>query len=260
LPLVTDETIVNDKLVEKVRGDTDGLLPFRTMSEGWKRMSDGPLSPEHVKTTAGLFSLMVWRGITFRTKFSLDVRQPVLFKDAKAFLDVIERLKCEKSAYYCRQDAYGPSRGRTADNAEFYWRKASDAQWNAWVIKETPGKFEVLQKEFKTHLPGFGNLTAYLLAADYAEVGIIEMPSAYTVGKQIARINAGATKGLKKFGAVFADGDKDALAHAFAKAYENVQDMLSENEMKAMRYNPLMLEHAFCKYSKLDCRTYEAFW
>jgi hypothetical protein len=198
LPIVDKEGPAyahDQKFFDYILEDEDGRLPFRTKARGWKKMANsdaGPLSPDHLRTTQGLFSLMVWRGITFRTKLSED--HEMLFTDIGDFLQEIQGLPVED---VCNIAAYGtPNPSRHPSNAEMYWAKANDKKWNEWLIGSHHLSFKDLVSRFK-ELKSFGNLVAYLATADYADAGAVPIPTAAEVGSMI---DLGAAKGLKLLG------------------------------------------------------------
>ncbi len=226
-------------LLRYVKIDEDDRLPFRTKAQGWAKMAkpDGPLCKEHLRTKEGLFSLLVWRGVTFRTPFSLE--QKALFNDFEDFQSLTHFVPKE---YSCNTTAYktpNPSRGPNV--AETYWDKIQDPAWTDWLLQSKDIAFADLVSKFK-ELKSFGDLIAYLAAADYADAGAISIPDEHEVAKMVKKVDRGAAAGLQLIG---------YSRDQFVDAYKRVAEQLTREEKKKMKFNPLMFEHALCKFKKI---------
>lgn len=104
-----------------------------------------------------------------------------------------------------------------------------------------------------TRFFGMGNLVGWLLASDYAYAGLVALPDASKVGEIIFGINAGGMGGLKLLG--FNVSTKEACAEAMSSLWMKVQELLSPEEIHELGIEPITLEHALCKFQRLN-KTY----
>ena len=191
------------KLQQAMLEDPDFLLPFREHTP-WRlrqKGKEGPFDAVVLTKPAALFSAVVGRVITFRTEFGR--REPMFFDGLVGWRDTIKGINDE--SYMCNPQAYGRfnPRRNTALAAQL-WKGAEECGWplfatqdhNFWEVYDflrTPG---ISPPRF----PQLGDLTAYLLAADYAYTSVAQKPSLHTIAKCIASINRGAAAGLELLG------------------------------------------------------------
>jgi len=273
------------KNMEKVWSSPDAWLPFRECAPSRRRMleSDGPFIAESLCTLAGLFSILIWRGITFGCQVVLD--HPTRYENLAAW-EAIALAHNNDPSYLCNINAYTtPNNGRTPDLATDYWTAAQTVEedWKKLVSdpdlsytklfnffiqdkpvvpkppkggwpKRAPG--QLLPYACQPGLfPQIGNLTAHLLAADchYALIGT--PPPADVMGKTIYTLDMGALNGMQKLG-LLQDGPRNAIpqlevVEAFKNLYAFLDAELSQDHKKHMGFDLIMVEHLICKYSKL---------
>lgn len=112
------------KLQVEVANNMDTMFPFRELAPGriQSRSNEGPYSPEHCATRAGLFSALVWRGITFSTEFSMQ--EPMLFNSYSEWEDTLSKVResGEEESYIYNISAYGVTNSnRGPQHATKYW-------------------------------------------------------------------------------------------------------------------------------------------
>jgi hypothetical protein len=123
----------DNPLLHTVYKDTDFYLPFRCKALSWQRMvsAQGPLHSTNTKSAAGLFSVMVWHGITFRVEVSMNPEIPVLFQDLDDFTSIVAM---HTESQCCRLNAYGTAaKARHTKNALAYWKLANDSDYESLV-------------------------------------------------------------------------------------------------------------------------------
>jgi hypothetical protein len=116
--------------------DPDRFLPFREHAPSRIRFKteDGPFHESIVCTRFGLFSALIWRGITFTARFSLE--QKMVFHDFQEFQDEIFKARCShpESDYICNPKAYGVyNKFRSPKLAEDYWKATGIYDWTSYV-------------------------------------------------------------------------------------------------------------------------------
>jgi hypothetical protein len=230
-PLLGSETPTNlTEKMAKVKNSPDAWLPFRECAPSRRRVlePDGPFDSTFLCTVEGLFSILIWRGITFGCRVVHD--HPTRFNNLAEWMAIANAHK-DDPTYLCCINAYTtPNNGRSAELAVDYWtavqavendRKTliSDSELSYTKLfsffvqdkKEKPkvpkggwpkrALGELLPYSCQNGLfPQIGRLTAHLLAADchYALLG--RSPSAEEMGKTIYTLDMGALNGMQKLG------------------------------------------------------------
>lgn len=178
------------KLQVEVANNMDTMFPFRELAPGriQSRSNEGPYSPEHCATRAGLFSALVWRGITFSTKFSMQ--EPMLFNSYSEWEDTLSKVResGEEESYIYNISAYGVTNSnRGPQHATKYWTASKSHDW-ALYSSDGPVEFMPCYEEFfytgesPTCFPQIGQLTGYLITADYVYTGLVQMLTLDEIG------------------------------------------------------------------------------
>ena len=114
-------------LIREVKRNIGLLSPYRnlTPSQFQVLQPEGPFQTEYMKTRAGFFSALIYRGITFATRSVHDTHQN-RFADLQAWSNYYHRVNPVDPKYFCDKKAYGTlDRTRTVDNVEEYWRTSA---------------------------------------------------------------------------------------------------------------------------------------
>ncbi|KAF8949810.1 hypothetical protein BDZ97DRAFT_1934993 [Flammula alnicola] len=167
------------------------------------RSGRGPFAPDNVRTLAGVFSALVSRGITFGTEFSRRGRS--LFTSPDDFRAACRDTGRRDPQYFCNPSAYGRYNPRRSTSfVDDYWKLL---QIHRWPALDDAGliPFMVCFRFFKpankkSRFPEIGDLTAYLLTADYVYAGVVAKPTLEEMGTIIHIINKGAVKALETVG------------------------------------------------------------
>lgn len=258
-------------ILEWINANTDHRLPFRHGAKSYRDIENGPnspLSPEHLRTREGFFSMLLWRGVTYHSEF-VDGHQ--LFSDARAFLGEIASVPTRQ---YVIDDCYGgqaqPKRTtELADNVSKYDDASRAPEHTEWLLRSVDEPkathmevFDILTRAQRPSskekaFPLFGALTAHLLVSDYVDAGVVQQPTAAEMGDIIAIIQAGAISGLQELsllrqshGTKYDRLRKHEVSDAFVGLHRYLENELSCEEKGMMRFSPIMLEHALCKFSR----------
>lgn len=242
--------------VQHVHKLSDKQLPFRDFARSRRRIlsAGGPFSPLHLGTISGLFSALVYRGITHNTDFLNQQR--TLFTDFNDY-DTLRLSLDQSKEYFCNKTAYGSATGRTVENAKIYWDAVQRTEFTSWLIDTEPIQFIDLFHLFATSklkgnkaFPGFGSLTAYLLASDYAIAGKATVPTSREMGIIIFQINAGGLTGLRSMG--FKCINDIETGEAFKTVYEALVTNIDRERQLQMKFSVFLVEHMLCKIRRLD--------
>lgn len=253
----------------KVAQSPDKLMPFREHAPGRvrARSDEGPFAPANSATREGLFSALVWRGITFSTEFSLQ--EPMMFESYDSWKSTLEEVMGSDvdPNYVCDIKAYGITNSRRGiHHAEAYWKATEVSDWSEFV-KDGPAPFMKTYRDFfytghqPARFPQFGPLCGYLITADYAYTGHVEMPTLKEIGTVIKTINRGGAAGLELLGLIKPRTRKGRTKsipgeaecqQGVIRVHDILRRELSNDEWTQGQFDPIGLEHLLCKYSKVD--------
>lgn len=263
---VTPEDHLTNFLAE-VQQDDDRLLPFRDLARSRRRVlgPGGPYGSEHLRTRKGLFSALIYRGITHNSQYLRGRAAPqILFSSLTDWNQIVSSHTIQQ---LCNKKAYGSQtiKNRVVGNAEGFWKAtheseslALDRRLTSWLLdsstKKLPfhkGFLKLKEKEKKDcgMTTSMGPLVTYLLAADYALAGVFEMPTMAEMGKVIKNIGAGGRDGLELLG--FNASTQEDIASSFETLDGLIRSHIPADKLKAMGYNAFVLEHILCKHTRL---------
>ncbi|KAJ6467602.1 hypothetical protein DFH09DRAFT_1381380 [Mycena vulgaris] len=248
--------------VDRSNHRSDHIMPLRQYGQSylWISKPGGPFSPEHIRTRAGFFSVLLWRAVTFHAPI---VEHHQLFQSLEEWEKKVADLQ---PAEYARADAYGgwPNKPRVTaalDTARTIWRMTGRAKILEWLTAPTKPRYMEMY-QLMLQFPQVGNLIAHLLVSDYVYHGIIEMPSVQEMGEIIHTIKAGALDGLVRLGYLDSrDASKEEVINAFESLYGYLDTNLTPEEKILMCFNPIMLEHLLCKMKRIkDLKDVQPLW
>ncbi|TFK80210.1 hypothetical protein K466DRAFT_504286 [Polyporus arcularius HHB13444] len=100
--------------------------------------------------------------------------------------------------------------------------------------------------------PMLGNLTGYLLSADFVYAGRVARPSVEEIGRVIARMGLGSLRGLIALGhPLTMDSSAEQVADAFKYVHDELEKAFTAEEREWMMFDPIMVEHTLCKYNRV---------
>jgi len=169
------------RFLYRVHTDADNLLPFRNMTPSRVRIrqAGGPFSEGHLRSISGLFSTLVFYGITFGSRFLFD-HPNLVFYDLKDWWTVYDNISSKHHArYFCNPVAYRNRTNRKVDDVQKYWEFASQPDNVRWLLEgQGPIKaFELYRKLKAAKLPGLGVLGCIDICLDYAHYGVATRPT-----------------------------------------------------------------------------------
>ncbi|KAL0565913.1 hypothetical protein V5O48_016103 [Marasmius crinis-equi] len=251
--------------VNRVERNVDKLLPFRDLARSRARVLEpgGPFGPDNLRTVEGFFSALMFRGMLFNTNYLADSSNPCVFGSVGHWENAIQQVRSKSETavadpYFCDKSAYGScAKDRSLNNAVKFWDAARNQSLNSWLLSGEKVSFESLFLHLqRPEFPAFGKLTSFLLAADYAIAGAIEMPSPYEVGRIVFRVGLGSLEGLKRMGFLCKDAESTGLSFAFI--YEHFRARINQERQRQMGFNVFVMEHSLCKDGRLDGAVWDA--
>lgn len=248
-------------LMQNFRLDMDRLFPFRELGTSRKLMSKAGEPYDHPRTRESIFSIALFRGITFGAPILFSApRQYDSLEEWNATVEQHKHQGVEGFLYLSK--AYGvPNAARNPvkhpEVAKKYWE--ASASWEKLIGKGLLD-FETCLKYFRDSKdknnamlwPHIGPLTAVLLTEDlsYSDPSLVKPPTVNDMGKAIYDLQLGARDALVYMGLI---GNKATLAEtqeAFQEVYDFVNEAFSEEDKMVMRFDAIMVEHALCKFKR----------
>lgn len=271
LPLLTTSTPNPvTPLQQRVFGDLDWLLPFRQHAPEVQSAFEESrmLHRNNIDSPGAIASLWCWRGIFYRTRFSKEHAEKLLFPDYDSWISLYNTL-CEdeqiqkynqgKNRYFANANVFGTATNRSISNAEAYFN-GQDA-WHACFEGKPPGwkmtfkdAYQFTQRtgsKGRKILLQLGELTGMLITADLVYAGKVAMPTPQQMGEFVGYLGRGALSCFKHFHLAGLEKQPNTdIAIIFCRLYDSVQNHLTPAEREAITYDPVMFEHMLCKYQR----------
>jgi len=257
-----NEKYLHDVFLHLVDESSDQLLPFRNLAASRKRVLEdeisNPYSPRNVATKAGLFSALIYRGVTHSTGFLLNPEIEPLFtslNDWNCMYGYMTSGPPLSKDYFCNLRAYGqPTTARTVENVATYWDLVHNSWFTGWLKAEDKIDPYALFELFVDNAPAFGNVTAFQLTMDYVECQMTQPLTVDAMAKFIFRLNAGGMTGLKALG--YKVRSEHEVREALVSLYAALEIAIPERRRRAMGFGWIMIEHLLCKFGRLNTQEF----
>ncbi|KAI0710846.1 hypothetical protein C8Q76DRAFT_798371 [Earliella scabrosa] len=275
LPVVSGQP-ASGRIPTIVSSDLDYFSPFRELAPCRRRVTDklGPFHPDNIRKSGAFASCVVSRALLYNSLIlkedthcffpNLDAWE--LFKTAVRFdsndaasLDRFFNVSCYGTPQYERRDGmelvpvyYESERDWTQYLAEHPGRIPFLECWK-WLKQQVKRQDPKQGKERRqSRLPLVGNLTAYLLAADLVYATVVQAPSHADLAHVIHKNRMGSLSGLAAAKQISnAKATESTVLEAFSDVFSYLQDNLSDDEKKLIKFDAIMVEHLLCKYQRV---------
>ena len=254
---------IHPKLLARLKSSPDKFLAFRELAPSRQRArsSKGPFTETVIRTTAGIFSALVWRGITFGTEFA--AKGCMVFESADHF-DKIRTESRKPESYFCDRAAYGRTNpGRKTALAQIYWKALQGGIWEKFVGDRILNFMECWLFFTSGHkaspFPHLGRLGAYLLTADLHYAGVVAAPTIDKLVIIIRNLNKGAVEALERLrlisprplrkqskGKCNKDECRKALEYIAKVIHDNIPSLFHSR----LFVDLILVEHTLCKFSR----------
>ncbi|KAF6742410.1 hypothetical protein DFP72DRAFT_1081947 [Ephemerocybe angulata] len=259
--------IPKPKFYQLLLEDSDFYLPIRekAFSRIRSRSEIGPYREGVINTASGLFSAVVWRAITFRSRFSKTHRMHFTSSDDLQRLvdDIVDKQQDVSEQFFCDKRAYGQPTARALNFHRAYWDAASNMNWEGFVLSkptfsETVDYFKSGRQlgPNKQLFPQLGDLGRLTLVGDLAYAGVCAMPTNAELADAIVELNTGATGGLRALGYMSSQWPSmreekvAAVEAALASLMDRIRETVGEESFVEMGMDLITLEHSLCKFSR----------
>jgi hypothetical protein len=128
----------DDPLLEKAKTNLDLYSPFRNLAPSRARVLQpgGPFTRAFMSTRSGLFSGLIFRGVTFSSSAIYDTHNN-RFDDLDAWTAYYTSKTDEDDGYFCNMAAYGtPNCRRGPQHVQEYWEET--CTWEDFLAKGDP--------------------------------------------------------------------------------------------------------------------------
>ncbi|KAI0071318.1 hypothetical protein K474DRAFT_1679497 [Panus rudis PR-1116 ss-1] len=268
--LLDASSILPDSLVSKLRIGFDHL-PFRESvppRTSFLFEKNPPIDLLQLRTRSGLFSLLVWRIITYGTK-SVDDGL-VAYHNLSHWTETVQS-SSTVSHYLFLPDAYGAG----LDDSRQSGVQNAGALWDA-----TAGWEEFLQSRDRISLQDLFNFLieqechcldvyfCYTIAADCVYAGLVDDPSPKEVGYMVWKLQSHSFLCLQRLGLLSSElCSVDEVVQRFTELYNVAELHLQKVEVPTFNeslatifdFNPIMLEFAMQKFVVLDIQYQDLF-
>lgn len=243
--------------------NADHHSPFRELATARQRICrpHGPYaSADLCHTRKGVFSILVYRGIVFNSSAFRNLPEDELQLTFESYADwetYINKMQAHHpnrgDSFWCNPKAYGRNQGknRNLELAKSYWLYSATVEW-----RTQSAIIDIAKKLSKAaEAKQIGLLIGYMIAADLAYTGVVEMPEPEEIGKMVGQLMKGGASGLWYLGLsplekATGDAFMDFLQNQFVALYHAVDELLTAAEKEEMGWNPIVLEHALCKFKR----------
>jgi hypothetical protein len=252
----------NPQLQACLKSNTDKFLIFCELapSRACARSSEGPFTPELIRTTIGIYSAIVWGGITFGTVFAAD--GPMIFTSGHNF-DAVCSTTGKTEEYFCDKGAYGVFNPfQTAALAQDYWKSLQGNTWEDFVAGRIISFIECwrffLSGRNPPLFPQLGLLASYLLTADLYYAGVVAKPTVDDMVTIIQEMNKGAVAALERLCLIAPrvqmkkskrKGNREECRKAFEFMAEYIGNIIPQHLHDVLCVDLVMVEHTLCKFS-----------
>jgi hypothetical protein len=247
-------------LQQNIRKDSNRLQPLRRHGKDISRMmqSDGPYAPGIIHTHQGFFCAAIFRAITFAAPV-VHSHPPIFTVDD--FQILVKTLPDKQLVNMKALGTPNPNRNPKKNKiVTVYWEESD--RWETWLKSRKPSFLDCItfiqatksaggsSAKKQSIFPQLGGLAGMLLAGDYAEAGLIPMPTITEMADIFYKINKGAKAGLTCMQLLKVDETIEECRTAFKNIYKHVDEEFTDEEKEIMGFNVIMMEHALCKYSR----------
>ena len=251
--------VLQVRFVHHINKDLDNRLPDRNRTPSQKKIlsSAGPYSPQHVKMVAGLFSALIYRGITHGSQFLLD-HPDTIFSTLKEWQTLQNALlKRYPESHLLKPFSYGSNiKGRALNHAESYWEKANDSTLNSWLLEseEPINPVALLCLLRKAKISGLGGVILLELVFDYVKCGQATTPSADEMEEMysLAKIKKGPVQKLKDLGFI-------KISTGLSAVHDELKHRLSPHVWENINGDFIFISQALRAWSMMDtseCREF----
>ncbi|KAG8691153.1 hypothetical protein FRC11_006348 [Ceratobasidium sp. 423] len=221
----------------------------------------GPFAPNYIRTVAGFFSVLLFRGITFTCAPFLLLPHRNRFSSLEEWNTAIATAKSNglTEEDICNKQAYGTTqRGRTTACAKAYW-SAANKLWPDWLGKyqiERSGSIRwdeglsLINRRIANRaklLPEIGPVTAYHIAVDLVYAGVFAAPSLQEYMASPSWPDSGTHRALSRLGLINPRSSPKEIGEQFQGLYYTLTSLLGASEQQALGWDIFTFDHALGK-------------
>ncbi|KAF8574139.1 hypothetical protein K439DRAFT_1624565 [Ramaria rubella] len=229
-------------LFKLVKTDGDFYLPFREQAPSQSQVlqEGGPFETAYMNMRGGLFSGLIFQGVTFSAPALLDDHHNRfnVLGDWTEYHDLHSNLDF---THFCKMMAYGtPNVFRGPAHIEAYWK--GTATWektlqHGFNTFTELWEYSMRVKKGRKVVPHIGNLSAYLLATDIAYTGLVPHATAKEVGKIIYISGKGSYHQMVDLKLIEQDSNAEDCVIAYEKLFHELVHLIPEDARKLIKFD-----------------------
>lgn len=249
----------------------DFMIPLREFAPSRRRVNglEFPsklIRSDFAKTNAGLFSVFVFRCMSFNTEAFLRIPYHLLvveFHSIEEWRTYVAALKqyfpSEPDHFFCSKTSIGtrPIPNRTLDAIPVIWNTICDSNWSSlsdsMSFSQALTWLRKLKHRTSNSLPGAGDLVLFLVVGDLCSMGVVRPPTLDEMGGIIEYNQSGSLHGLIGLGYISEDDQNDTklVIRAFKSFMADVDMCLTTTEQQAIGWSCVTGEHTLCKMKRI---------
>lgn len=247
-PLLNEE-LPSNGLCKWITADNDKLNPLREYAKSRSLFrNDSGINSSFLHTRAGLFSVVVFRAITFNSAYLFRYKRAAF----RSLDDWEKAIRGVPGKDVCNMRAYGqPISGRSHHLASTYWEKC--ITWEQWLKKHPTPSFEELHNYIKfLNFSNVGDLLAILITEDLYYGDVCDPPNQCSFAQTVLKMSKGAQDILTHFHVLpntHTIDSKDNI-DAFIDTYHALSESLQLTEDDDLLPDIMVFEHLSCKIDR----------
>ncbi|KAJ2918881.1 hypothetical protein MD484_g1557, partial [Candolleomyces efflorescens] len=252
------------RIADAVMQRPEALMPIREWEHARLRSksASGPYHASFIKSREGIFSALVWRGITEGSLFAREGRMQ--FSSVFDFQDAVDEMAHQHPeadiSSVCIQQIHGRYIGsRSGSNAITLWRDVLELpSWETFA-QSYPTFGECFHYFFqrtssqdgKRRVEDIDTVSMFNVVADLAHAGICQGPTMEEVARYIVTVRGQSYKALCGFGLV--DSTRDSMEEtvkALSSVQEAIAGRLQWEMIQSMGLDVIGLEYALARFTE----------
>lgn len=239
---------------KRIASDKDFFLAWREHAPSRMHINnpDGPFAPERVLTRAGIFSILIFRAVTFNAPACQD-HPTGYFSTLDAWMDYYHTNEYKGNNFFCNPRAYGsPTNGRGPMLAAKLWESSAVLLQKLNETKSFKDVWDHIKggKDSSGAMlyPTMGALIAYLVCVDLTYAGVLDRPGVAQMGASVSELAKGARTGLENLNLITPDASKTQVDNAFQALYHYLEANFA---FEGLQLDVFVVEHGLCKYKRI---------
>ncbi|KAJ7934038.1 hypothetical protein B0H13DRAFT_2262610 [Mycena leptocephala] len=223
----------------------DFLLPFREQGSSriHSRGSVAAFDRAHSGTWAGLFSGLIFRGVTFASPFGLQATK-TLFTGVSDWETECVKFKKPAEHFFCNPWVYSKRKSkRSVSLVAEYWDAVTTKGCPDWETNTASGNhafrscYDFLKQTNPSQFREIGSLAGFLLAADFSYAGVVQPPMVAERANGVGR--------------TYNMADINEVRAGFCRLHGFLDRNLGNTQKLHKVFDAILVENGLCKFTRV---------